>query len=211
MASKEAVNFTDDIKIEPSSGFFLVVLNEATIALPPPHTPTVQSLKLALPKTTGKKGTKGKSGKSGAEVAAPTSIDAPLAVEAEDYIERTLRTKYGKSLRRIGHTSFEYIPLKDGGLPGADLVVEDKTGKLLRCIEVKSAKASLPSSIRLTASEYARAIKCKIDTVPYDLYVVVFNEKQQVPRVSTFLDFHTSISELTISDLSGMDIRIAKA
>jgi hypothetical protein len=210
VANDEVGNFTDDIKIEPSAGSYLVFLNEVASTAPPPSPPTIQPLQLATPKKARPRGTTTGFGQHQTGTVTPYFVDAPLTVEAEDYIERTLRAKYGKAVRRIGHTAYEFVPLKDGVLPGADLVVEDNTGILLRCAEVKSAKGSLPGSIRLTASEYARAIKCQTDNIPYDLYVVVFTEIQQVPIVSLLADFHISVGKLSIADLTGMEIRISK-
>ena len=73
---------------------------------------------------------------------------------------------------------------------------------------MKSARGDLPPSIRLTAAEYTRALKCSTYNIPYDLYVVSFPERQLAPSVSLFSDFQVAITGLTINELLSMEIRI---
>ena len=54
-------------------------------------------------------------------------------------------------------------------------------------------------------------MKCSIDNIPYDLYVVAFLERQSVPSVSRFSDFQVAIVGLTIDELLGMEIRIEES
>ena len=135
-------------------------------------------------------------------------MEAPLAVEAEDYIERILRAVHGDAIWRIGHTTAEIVPLSDGLLPGADIIVRDVIGLAMRYVEVKSSRGDLPPSIRLTAAEYARVLKCNADNIPYDLYVVSFSENQLVPTDALLSDFQQAVTGLTMTDLLSMEIKI---
>ena len=112
---------------------------------------------------------------------------------------------------RVGHTQAETVPLSDGLLLGADIIVRDQAGEATRYVEVKSARGDLPPSIRLTAAEYTRALKCSADNIPYDLYVVSFPERQTAPITSILPDFQDAISGLTINELLSMEIRIEEA
>lgn len=136
------------------------------------------------------------------------SIQAPQASEAEDWVEYHLRQMYDdRYVMRIGHTSLEVVPLDDGYLPGADIIVFDpESQQPERFIEVKSASGSLPASIRLTASELQRAKKCAADRLPFDIWVVVFSESSAEASVIT--DFEQDAVILTIDDLVSLDIQI---
>lgn len=210
-AYEEVSRFTDDITIEPEAGGYIVFLREIISVQPTPVTPSMRTIQLAArrpraraPRTTAPTGTR-------ARAAEPYFVEAPLAIEAENYVERTLRADYGDAVWRVGHTQAETVPLSDGLLPGADIIVRDQTGKATRYIEVKSARGDLPPSIRLTAAEYTRALKCSADNIPYDLYIVSFPERQLAPTVSLLSDFQVAISGLTINELLSMEIRIEEA
>lgn len=207
-AYEEVSRFTDDITIEPEAGGYIVFLREIVSAQPMPVAPSMRTIQLAArrprtrtPRTTPPTGTRPRA-------VEPYFVEAPLAIEAENYVERTLRAVHGDAVWRIGHTQAETVPLFDGLLPGADIIVQDQAGEAARYIEVKSARGDLPPSIRLTAAEYTRALKCSTDNIPYDLYVVSFRERQLAPSVSLFSDFQVAITGLTINELLSMEIRI---
>ena len=136
------------------------------------------------------------------------TIQAPRASEAEDWVESRLSETYGHHrVRRIGHTELETIPLDDGYLPGADIIVTaPESQHPERFIEVKSAVGALPPSIRLTASELARAKNCANEGLPYDIWVVVFGESS-LPTI--IADFERHARNLTIDDLVSLEIQIA--
>jgi len=210
-AYEEVSRFTDDITIEPEAGGFIVFLREIVSTQPMPIAPSIRTIQLAarrprtrIPRTTAPAGTRPRA-------AEPYYVEAPLTIEAENYVERTLRADYGDAVWRVGHTQAETVPLSDGLLPGADIIVRDQTGEATRYVEVKSARGDLPPSIRLTAAEYTRALKCSADNIPYDLYVVSFPERQLAPSVSLLSDFQVAISGLTINELLSMEIRIEEA
>lgn len=207
-AYEEVSRFTDDITIEPEAGGYIVFLREIVSAQPMPVAPSMRTIQLAArrprtrtPRPTLPTGTRPR-------VAEPYFVEAPLTIEAENYVERTLRAVYGDAVWRVGHTQAETASLSDGLLPGADIIVRNQAGEAIRYIEVKSARGSLPPSIRLTAAEYTRALKCSTDNIPYDLYVVEFPERQLAPSVSLFSDFQVAITGLTINELLSMEIRI---
>ncbi len=137
------------------------------------------------------------------------STQAPRASEAEDWVEqRALQIYPDRCIRRIGHTSLELVALDDGYLPGADLIVLDALGRQPeRFIEVKSAVGSFPSSIRLTASELQRAKRCAADGLPFDIWVIVFDESP--PSASVISNFEQDSVNLTIDDLVSLDIQVA--
>jgi len=211
IAYEEVSDFTDDIAIEPEAGGFSVFLREIVSTQPVPVAPSIRTIQLAtrrprtrIPRTIPASGTR-------ARAPEPYYVEAPLAVEAENFVERTLRSDYGDAIQRVGHTLEETMPLSDGLLPGADIIIRDQMGEPVRYVEVKSARGDLPPSIRLTAAEYTRALKCSVDNIPYDLYVVSFPEHQLSPSVSRLADFQVAISGLTISELLSMEIRIEEA
>lgn len=211
-AACETVNhFTDDITIEPEIGGYIVFLRETVTVQPLPSPPSIQAIRLAerrsrtyTPRTLSTITTRPRTPES-------YYVEAPLTVEAENHVERILRVDHGEAVWRIGHTQAETAPLSDGLLPGADIIIRNDEGKAVRFVEVKSARGDLPSSFRLTATEYARALKCNTDNVPYDLYVVSFLEGQSVPIVSLLPGFQNDIAGLTINDVLSMEIRIAQA
>jgi len=207
-AYEEVSRFTDDLTIEPEAGGYIVFLREIVSAQPVPTAPSMRAIQLAArrprtrtPRTTPPTGARPRA-------VDPYFVEAPLAIEAENYVERTLRAVHGDAVWRIGHTQAETVPLSDGLLPGADIIVQDQAGEAARYIEVKSARGDLPPSIRLTAAEYTRALKCSTDNIPYDLYVVSFPERQLDPSVSLFSDFQVAITGLTINELLSMEIRV---
>lgn len=207
-AYEEVSRFTDDVIIEPEAGGYIVFLREIVSAQPIPAAPSMRTIQLATrrprtrtPRTISPSGTRPRT-------IEPYFVEAPLAIEAENHVERTLRADYGDAVLRIGHTQAETVPLSDGLLPGADIIVQDSVGDVARYIEVKSARGNLPPSIRLTAAEYTRALKCSTDNIPYDLYIVAFPESQLAPSVSLLSDFQVAITGLTISELLSMEIRI---
>ena len=207
-AYEEVSRFTDDVTIEPEAGGYIVFLREIVSTQPMPVVPSMRTLQLAArrPRTR----TPGTTPPMGIRPRAVESyfVEAPLAIEAENYVERTLRAVHGDAVWRIGHTQAETVPLSDGLLPGADIIVQDQARKAARYLEVKSTRGDLPPSIRLTAAEYTRALKCSTDNIPYDLYVVSFAERQLAPSVSLFSDFQVAITGLTINELLSMEIRI---
>jgi len=207
-AYEEISRFTDDLTIEPEAGGYVVFLREIVSAQPVPAAPSMRAIQLAArrPRTRTPRPTPPMETRP--RVAEPYFVEAPLTVEAENYVERTLRADYGDAVWRIGHTQAETVPLSDGLLPGADIIVRDQAGEATRYVEVKSARGDLPPSIRLTAAEYTRALKCSADNVPYDLYVVSFPERQSAPITSRLPDFQDAISGLTINELLSMEIRI---
>lgn len=156
---------------------------------------------------------KGKGAGTGSGVTRPVlkeaiTVAAPQALEAEDWVESRLRQTYpDRLIWRIGHTKEEFVPLDDGELPGADLIVLDpQTQSRERFVEVKSAVASFPSAIRLTASELRRAKQCAADKLPFDIWVVVFGDS--TTKASVIRDFEQEAVRLTIDDLVGVEIQI---
>ncbi len=207
-AYEQAPHFTEDITIEAEPGGYIVVLREAVSVPPPLAAPSTRTIQVAVrpvrrrtPRATPPTGTRPRP-------VEPYSVEAPLTVEAEDYVERNLRAIHGDAVWRIGHTAAEIVALQDGLLPGADMIVRDAGGQPARYVEIKSSRGGLPPSIRLTAAEYARILKCSTDSVPYDLYIVLFSENQLVPRASLLLNFQQAVAGLTITDLLSMEIRI---
>ena len=132
---------------------------------------------------------------------------APRASEAEDWVENRVRQIYhGRCIRRIGHTPLELEVMDDGYLPGADIVVFDALGHdRERFIEVKSAVGTFPFSIRLTASELQRAKRCSEDGLPYDIWVIVFEDS---PSATVIPNFEQNSVQLTIDDLVSLDIQV---
>ena len=207
-AYEEVSRFTDDITIEPEAGGYIVFLQEIVSAQPTPAMPSMRTIQLAARRPRTRTTTTTPATVIHPRVVEPYFIEAPLTIEAENYVERTLRAVHGDAVWRIGHTQVETVPLSDGLLPGADIIVLDDAGQATRYVEVKSSRGELPPSIRLTAAEYTRALKCSTDNVPYDLYVVSFLESQPAPIVSLLSDFQNAIAGLTISDVLSMEIRI---
>lgn len=207
-AYEEVSRFTDDITIEPEAGGYIVFLQEIASAQPTPAMPSMRTIQLAARRPRTRTTTTTPATVIHPRVVEPYFIEAPLTIEAENYVERTLRAVHGDAVWRIGHTQAETVPLSDGLLPGADIIVLDDAGQATRYVEVKSSRGELPPSIRLTAAEYTRALKCSTDNVPYDLYVVSFLESQPAPIVSLLSDFQNAIAGLTISDVLSMEIRI---
>ena len=142
------------------------------------------------------------------DLAETISIQAPHAFEAENWVENRLRQVHGDHwVRRIGHTNLEVVPLDDGYLPGADLIIFDpETQCPVRFVEVKSASGSFPTSVRLTASELQRAKKCARADLPFDIWVVVFEESSVEASVIT--NFEQDAVNLTIDDLVSLDVQI---
>jgi len=210
IAYEQAVHFTDDITIEAELGGFVVALREA-VSIPAPVAPTIRTIQIAIRPPRRRTARPIPPDGDRPRRPDPYVVEAPLTVEAEDHIERVLRNSYGDAVCRIGHTAAETIPLSDGLLPGADIIIRDAGGQASRYVEVKSSRGSLPPSIRLTAAEYARVLKCGMDNIPYDLYVVSFSENQLVPTTSHLSDFQQAVTGLTITDLLSMEIRIEEA
>ena len=149
---------------------------------------------------------------SGGRHSAPSetvTIQAPRALEAEDWVEtRLLETNDSYRVRRIGHTSLERIPLEDGFLPGADLIINTEDGQHPeRFIEVKSAEGTLPTSIRLTASELERAKQCGNDKLPYDIWIVLFGETSVTATIIS--NFEKNATNLTIEDFVSFELQIS--
>lgn len=138
------------------------------------------------------------------------STRARKASAAEDWVEQRARQIYpGRCIRRIGHTPLEREVLEDGHLPGADIIVMDAIGHHReRFIEVKSAEGSFPSSIRLTASELRRAKRCAEDRLPFDIWLVVFQE--QSLSATVIPNFERQSVDLTIDELVSLDIPITR-
>ena len=206
-AYEKAAHFTDDITIEAEPGGYVVALREV-VSTPVPIAPAIGTIQVAVRSSRRRVARPSPSAVTHPRVTEPYFVEAPLTVEAEDYVERTLRNSHGDAVYRIGHTSAEIIPLSDGLLPGADILIRDVGGQATRYIEVKSSRGSIPPSIRLTAAEYARVLKCRVDNVPYDLYVVSFSENQLIPAASILSDFQQAVAGLTITDLLSMEIKI---
>ena len=208
-AAYEAVShFTEDITIEPEAGGYIVFLRELVSAQPLLSPPAMRAIRLAARRARSPISRAISPSTTRPRTAEAYIVEAPLAVEAENYVERTLRADYGDAVWRVGHTQAETVPLPDGLLPGADLIICDNDGKAVRFVEVKSARGDLPPSIRLTAAEYSRALRCRADNVPYDLYVVSFIEDQAAPIVSVLSNFQHAIAGLTLGDVLSMEIRI---
>ena len=142
------------------------------------------------------------------DVTESVNVDAPRSSEAEDWVEDRLRKMYGQDLvQRYGHTDAETIPIADGFLPGADLIVLDPSSRAPQCfVEVKSSSGSVPRSIRLTATELQRARKCAIDEIPYDIWIVVFNNA--LVDASIVHGFEKDAALLTIEDAVSVELQI---
>jgi len=208
MAARAAPLFMDDIRVYPEVGGYMVFLEEAA-ATQAASVTSVQSLTL-IPRRGLTRRRQVSSGTGvRRQAVGQYTVDAPLAVEAEDVAEQILRATHGNLVWRVGHTSAETLTLGDGLLPGADIIILDNGGIPVRFIEVKSSRTDPPSSIRLTGAEYARAIRCGLDGVPYDIYVVCFVEGQPAPSVWVGSDFEQAIAGLTIEDLLSMEFGIA--
>ena len=138
------------------------------------------------------------------------SIAAPRASEAEDWVEcRLNKLNLDRVVQRIGHTDLETIPLPDGYLPGADLIVLDpRSHSPERFVEVKSTTGLLPASIRLTAAELERAKKCSSDGLPFDIWVVVFRNSAATGTIIS--GFEQDAILLSIDDLVSVEIEIGK-
>ena len=203
----ETVNlFTHDIRIEPETGGYIVFLEEAAAILPQP---TIRNIGLSTRRERVRRPIRPSTTEVRPHPTEPYIVEAPLAVEAENYVERELRSMYGDLVWRIGHTADEIVPLDDGLLPGADIIILDSDRNPSHFIEVKSARVATPSSIRLTASEYNRAVKCEADGLPYDLQIVSFIENDLTPVLSIFDNFQHTAARLTLDDIQSMEIGIA--
>lgn len=137
------------------------------------------------------------------------SIDAPQASAAEDWVEHQLSEIYGEErVWRIGHTELERMILKDGELPGADIILlNSDLNQPHTFVEVKSAKDSFPSIIRLTASEWRRAKDCADRGLPYEIWIVTFAE----PSITAMkIPFDQMVTDLTIEDLVTLGLQIKK-
>ena len=210
-AYEEVSRFTDDITIEPEAGGFILVLREIVSSQPIPTATSIRTIQLAtrrprthVPRTTVPVGARPRASE-------PYYVEAPLSIEAEDHVERNLKAIYGDAVWRIGHTQAEIVPLSDGLLPGADIIIRNQAGEAAHYVEVKSARGDLPPSIRLTAAEYTRVLRCSADNIPYDLYVVSFPEHGLDPITFVHPDFQVAISGLNIHELLSMEIRIEEA
>ncbi|MBL7119151.1 MAG: hypothetical protein ISS53_00540 [Dehalococcoidia bacterium] len=208
-AADTARLFTDDLTIHPEAGGYVVFRQEAVSAQPTAPSPGVVRL-ATTPRPRPRSG-----GALGATVQRrgreSYTVEAPLAVEAEDFVERMLTATYGSAVWRVGHTAAETAALNDGLLPGADIIIRDNSGNPIRFVEVKSARTDPPRSIRLTAAEYFRAMKCVADGIPYDLHVVSFVEGRPTPATWVISNFAQQVSGITLGDVLSMEIRIEPA
>jgi len=208
IACEEVSRFTDDVTIEPEAGGYIIFLREVVSVHPMPAASAMRTIQLAARRSRTPTPRTAPPTVTRPRAVEPYLIEAPLTIEAENYVERTLRAAHGDSVWRIGHTQAETVPLSDGLLPGADIIIRDDAEQAVRYVEVKSARGDLPPSIRLTAAEYTRALKCNADNIPYDIYIVSFREGQLAPIVSLLSDFQDAVAQLTISDVLSMEIRI---
>ena len=137
----------------------------------------------------------------------PARIQSPRASEAEDWIENLLRRRYSdRSVLRIGHTKYETIPREDGLLPGADFIIVDGGCVPERFAEVKSSTGPDPSSIRLTAAEFRRAKQCSDDGLPYDIWIVSFDD--DLVSACPIPGFEQEAIDLTVDDLVSLEIGV---
>lgn len=201
-------NYTDELRVMREEGKVMVFLRPDI--LPTPTAPRVRVIGIRTtrgrPRRTRRATGRVRTGSTGRRV-----TEAPLAKEAEDYIERMiLRPKYRSKLVRVGHTDRESIPLADLELPGADFYVRrnGRQSRGAKYFEVKSAIGRPPASIRITRAEYRRAKKCHSDGLPYEVYVVVFLTPEQTPSVLRIRDFAAKASHLSLDDLSSIEIPI---
>jgi hypothetical protein len=210
-AFDEVANFTDDIRIEIDTDGYIIFLNETMLTTPALTLVAIHNIQIgAIPKTRHKPPAQSTGQIKKKQNMEPYFVDAPLSIEAEDYVQQHLDINQNNVIRRIGHTTAESLPISDGLLPGADILIEDNLGKLLKCIEVKSSRDDFPPNIRLTAAEYIRAINCKTQGIPYELHVVTFLKNQPQPIVSLSSNFQDQVANLAITDLSGMEIHITQ-
>ena len=201
--------YTDDIVVYPDGGSFVIASTEVLAEqIPsPPRTFDIAE----------RRGSPRQPGTPGGQPPSPRTtgaytVNAPLAKEAEDYVERLLRGEHADAVRRIGHTSDELVPLPDGLLPGADLLVElagNGVNSIGRYVEVKSSHIGNPRSIRLTASELQRAIKCSEENIPFDVYVVIFSDNDGAPELAVLADFQVRAAGLGVADFEGFELGIA--
>lgn len=136
-------------------------------------------------------------------------VQSPQASSAEDWVEYWIRRQYGgQRVWRIGHTELESIPLEDGLLPGADIIVlNSELSDPERFVEVKSSKDSLPQVIHLTASELQRAKRCAIEGLSFDIWVVTLADAGTSAIV---IPFELEASVLTIDELATLGLRIRR-
>ncbi len=138
-------------------------------------------------------------------VAIPHAIRAS---EAEDWVERHLRERYGhQNIQRIGHTDREKVTLPDGDIPGADFIVlAPGTEQPERFVEVKSATKSLPPSVRLTAAELRRAKRCAAEGIPFEIWIVVFGQGSTTHTIVH--NFEGVAVSLTIDELPSIEVLV---
>jgi hypothetical protein len=199
--------YTDEIRVADEEGRILVFLDPQVVASP--AAPIITQIGIRVPmRHAGRRGAK--KPKVRQPVARRRVIDAVLAKEAEDYIERTiLKSKHGRALVRVGHTDREFVLLPDGAIPGADFYVTGKNHKkCIRFCEAKSALHSPPASIRITRGEYARARKCHTAGIPYEIYVVVFLDGATAPKVLHIPDFAAKAAGLTLDHVVSFDLAL---
>ncbi len=199
--------YTDDIRVAEEEGRILAFLNPQVVKVP--AVPIVTQIGIRVPKRhAGRRGTKK------VKVRQPTSrrrvIDLVMAKEAEDYLERTiLKPKHGNALVRVGHTNRELQLLADGSTPGADFYVKKANSKKFLCFyEVKSALNSTPAAIRITRAEHSRAKECFAQGIPYEIYVVVFLQAVEMPKVLHIPDFATKANALALEHVVSFEIAL---
>ena len=148
-----------------------------------------------------------------ADPAEPALVSPGRGREAEAWVEDQLRKEFGrKNVERYGYTNRAITRWPDGLYPGFDFLVKRRNSDTVaKFVEVKSAKGSLPSSVRLTAGEFLRAWKCSEQRIPYELWVVVFDGNSTLFRVidhRILTHFEKEAAKLTIHDFASVGVQL---
>ncbi|MDO8730371.1 MAG: hypothetical protein Q7J69_04215 [Candidatus Omnitrophota bacterium] len=202
-----ADKYTDELRVVEEQGRILVFLRPDV--LPAPTAPTVSVVGIRTPghRLRSPRRVTGRLRQTNTQ---RRMIEVALGKEAEDYAEKMiLAPRYGNRLVRVGHTDRENAPLADGDLPGADfyLTGSDST-RGLRFLEIKSSTGKIPSTIAITRMEYLRAKKCYSDGLPYEIYVIVFLQPEDPPRVLHIPNFSEIASGLTVDQLVSFELSL---
>lgn len=201
--------FTTDIEIVPDEQGFTVLLKlivGATDPLPPVERISLRQRRTRRPR---RRSGRRKPSKPARRARDYIMFDTSLGFHAENYFQDSrLNRQYGGRVIRIGHTDFESVALSDGMVPGADFIIGTLDSPE-RYIEVKASRTYPPVSIRLTVSEYVRAKACHESGIPYELFILTYDDAQSPPRILQTDRFPELISNLSFEDLLTLEIPIS--
>lgn len=141
-----------------------------------------------------------------------TAVAGPRAVEAEDWVEAQLLRERESTVERFGSTHHDGDRLSDNLRVGADFLVKKaNSNEILKFVEVKSSRKTLPNTIQLTASEFLRARQCVEDRIPYELWIVSYDAESAAFKVKhkrIIEHFEQQLAEFTEQDFASFGVQL---